>query len=258
MNMLKNEEPKEKEKKNETDNMCNTYTVYMHLNIINNKKYIGITSRKPELRWQNGTAYRNNKHFDAAIIKYGWNNFNHIILEKNLSEKEAFEKEKYYIQLYKTFDRRFGYNKTLGGEGISGYKFSNETIEKMRQNNIGEKNPMYGRVGNLHPMYGLKGKLNPNYGQKRSKEVCEKISEARKGIKLSEEHIIHLKEAAKHGSDNPRARKFIMKSLDGKILEYFNCGKEIVDKYGFDLSNIVACCRRKQKTSYGYIWEYND
>ncbi len=47
--------------------MGNTYSVYMHENNINHKKYIGLTKREPALRWQNGTAYRNNKHFDAAI-----------------------------------------------------------------------------------------------------------------------------------------------------------------------------------------------
>ena len=251
MNMLKSEEPKEKETNN-------TYTIYMHKNKINNKCYIGVTKRDPKLRWQNGTAYRNNKHFDSAIKKYGWDNFEHIILDEKLSEQEASQKEKYYIQLYNTFDRRYGYNKTLGGEGILGYKFSEKQKEIMRQNNLGEKNPCYGRRGNLHPMYGLRGELNPNYGRKASEETCKNISNGKKGLKLSEEHKQHLKQSIKHGADSVCARKFIMKSLDGEILEYFNCGQEIVKKYGFDLSNIVSCCRHKQKTSYGYLWEYND
>ena len=64
MNKLKNNEQNENEIK---DN----YSVYMHINKINNKKYVGITSRKPEVRWQNGTAYNRNPHFNAAIEKYG-------------------------------------------------------------------------------------------------------------------------------------------------------------------------------------------
>ena len=31
----------------------------MHTNIINNKKYIGITHQKPERRWKNGKGYHN-------------------------------------------------------------------------------------------------------------------------------------------------------------------------------------------------------
>ena len=34
------------------------WTVYMHVNKINGKKYVGITSQKPEERWKNnGIGY---------------------------------------------------------------------------------------------------------------------------------------------------------------------------------------------------------
>lgn len=45
-----------------------------------NKRYIGITSQKPEIRWANGKGYSYNKHFYRAIQKYGWDNFEHRIL----------------------------------------------------------------------------------------------------------------------------------------------------------------------------------
>ena len=63
----------------------NKWIVYMHRNMINDKKYIGITSRNVDLRWQNGLGYKNT-HFGNAIKKYGWENFEHIILFEGLNK----------------------------------------------------------------------------------------------------------------------------------------------------------------------------
>lgn len=54
--------------------MNNNFTVYIHHNLINHKVYVGITSMNPpRLRWQAGQGYKENKHFTAAIEKYGYN-----------------------------------------------------------------------------------------------------------------------------------------------------------------------------------------
>ena len=83
MNILKNNEQSEKEIKNK-------WTVYMHINKLNNKKYVGITSRNPNERWgKNGNRYKSSPHFYSAIQKYGWDNFEHIILKDNLTSEEA-------------------------------------------------------------------------------------------------------------------------------------------------------------------------
>lgn len=92
-----------------------TYSVYIHTNKINGKRYIGVTRSKPEKRWANGEGYKNQPHFYSAIQKYGWDNFDHFILEVD-SEELMFQLEKQYIAYYKTTDRRYGYNKSLGGE----------------------------------------------------------------------------------------------------------------------------------------------
>lgn len=89
------------------------YIVYMHRNKINDKKYIGITSQKPKTRWgKNGAGYSTIK-FKRAILKYGWNNFEHIILFEKLTKDEAIQKE---IELIKDYDSfKNGYNADAGG-----------------------------------------------------------------------------------------------------------------------------------------------
>ena len=39
------------------ENNSNCWSVYVHTNITNGKKYVRITSRSVERRWQNGNEY---------------------------------------------------------------------------------------------------------------------------------------------------------------------------------------------------------
>lgn len=93
----------------------NNYCIYKHINKINNKVYIGQTCQKPEYRWNHGQGYKQCPVFYQAIQKYGWDNFEHIILETGLSLEQANEKQQYYIKLYNSTDIEFGYNMQLGG-----------------------------------------------------------------------------------------------------------------------------------------------
>ena len=106
----------------------NTYTIYMHKNKINGKIYIGQTCQKPERRWNNGKRYKDCPVFNNAIQKYGWDNFEHIILFEGLSQNEANQKEIELIKQYNTTNRNFGYNCQLGGNDRS---ISEEGKEKI-------------------------------------------------------------------------------------------------------------------------------
>ena len=92
----------------------NNYIIYAHINKINQKVYIGQTNqKKPEYRWGKfGSGYKR-QTFYKVIEKYGWDNFEHIILEENLTQNEANEREKYYIKFYNSQEN--GYNNTEGG-----------------------------------------------------------------------------------------------------------------------------------------------
>ena len=110
--------------------MAKLYFVYMHNNKINNKKYIGQTCNI-EKRWEyNGCHYENSFKFYNALIKYGWNNFDHIILKENLSLEEANFWESYYINYYNSIEN--GYNIKSGG---SHGKLSEEQKEKIKKSN---------------------------------------------------------------------------------------------------------------------------
>lgn len=119
------------------------YYVYLHLNKINNKRYYGITSEKtPEIRWKKG--YSHNKHFESAIQKYGWNNFEHLIIASNLTKQEAEDMEQELIAKYNTNNSQYGYNLTSGG-GLGVFRHSEESKKLMSEHTKGTLNPMYGK-----------------------------------------------------------------------------------------------------------------
>ena len=92
------------------------YKLYVHISP-SGKRYYGITSmEKCEYRWKNGKLYTHNKHFTNAIKKYGWDNFQHIVLFDTLTTEEACLLEQMYIALYNTTNSKYGYNNSLGGE----------------------------------------------------------------------------------------------------------------------------------------------
>lgn len=91
------------------------WKIYLHRNKINNKCYVGQTCRKyVKTRWFKGKGYKCSAKFYNAIKKYGWDNFEHTILERNIfTLKEANIREKYWINYYNSIKN--GYNIREGG-----------------------------------------------------------------------------------------------------------------------------------------------
>lgn len=93
------------------------YSVYIHTSP-SDKKYVGVTSKLPELRWNYGYGYCRNVYFWRAIKKYGWDNFIHEVVASNLTQYEALYMEIDLIKKYDSFHN--GYNLSEGGEGLPG------------------------------------------------------------------------------------------------------------------------------------------
>ena len=63
-------------------------------------------------------------------------------------------------------------------------------------------------------------------------------------------------EAAFRRTDNKvKIRQY---SLNGEIVKDFNCSMDIERELGFDRYSILRVCQGKQKTSYGFKWNYLD
>lgn len=134
--------------------MDKKFCVYIHT-FPNGKVYIGITSRKPCLRWGcNGNRYRANL-IKNAILKYGWDNIGHYVVEENLSRLDAENLEIELIKSNKSNSTEYGYNSSSGGSvGCLGYKHTEEEKQKIKD--------------------GLKTTY-PHRGRKLSEEQKEKL-----------------------------------------------------------------------------------
>lgn len=109
------------------------YFIYKHTSP-SGKVYIGKTKQKdPKLRWLSGHGYESNKYFSNAIKKYGWRNFKHEVLARDLTEEQAYWNEIFFIDMFDSFNRKHGYNLTKGGDGSLGRPLTEEHKRKLRE-----------------------------------------------------------------------------------------------------------------------------
>ena len=85
--------------------------IYKITNDINDKVYIGMTTRSIEVRWKEHIRH-SSQFIDAAIQQLGKEHFKIEVIEE-CSEEEVDEKEIYWIKFYNSYEE--GYNITLGG-----------------------------------------------------------------------------------------------------------------------------------------------
>jgi len=170
--------------------------VYKVTNVINNKLYVGRTSKTISKRFSEhlGIAKSYNKRsillssLHNAILKYGSNKFIIECIEECKSLEHSKEREIYWIAFYRSNKFKYGYNMTKGGDGgtlgFTGRAHSERTKEKMRNVNP-EK-----RASNKGKTLPIEWKRNISIGckgLKKPKGFGEKIRAARIGKHLSEE-----------------------------------------------------------------------
>lgn len=95
-----------------------------------------LRSGQPE-KYPNKNERDKNTPIHRAMRKYGVDNFKLEIIE-NCSIEELDEKEKFYISLFKSNDREFGYNLSNGGQKTFGLKGERHSQAKLTQEEVNE------------------------------------------------------------------------------------------------------------------------
>lgn len=222
--------------------------VYIHV-FPNGKMYAGITSQRLCKRWQSGKNYTHNRRLQNAIRKYGWDNIEHIVIDRYDTAEEAGEVEKGLIAKLDLQNPEHGYNISSGGEHG---EHNEETKKRLSESRKGQNNPMYGRRGELSPRYGKPSAMR---GRKMPEEAKRKISAANTGKShpISEEtkEKIRVKNT---GANNKNSKKILCVET---CTVYASSG-EAHRKTGCLQSHISECCRGIHETTGGFHWRYAD
>jgi group I intron endonuclease len=176
--------------------------IYLITNTVNNKVYVGKSGSSMEARWYRESRGKTNRHFAAAIKKYGVDNFRFSVLVEAKDHLNDLEKE--YISKYRSYDPRFGYNKTLGGDGgipteeTRDHMIKNHWSKRSNSDDIRKKISEHTKMA-MTPEISAKISAH-NLGMKMSKETKEKMHQPR-----TKEHRENISRA-QLGHKRPRVR----------------------------------------------------
>lgn len=172
--------------------------LYLIVNSVNGKKYVGQTVRSLEARWKQhlvDARCGKGKHLQNAIRKYGEENFSISPLMSVNSKEMLNAYEIKFIRELNTIDPEVGYNIAVGGEGgahpvssevrcriskkLIGRKFSNTHRERLRQAALKRKTGPMPEWHRKRISDSLKGRVHSLKSRKRmsqsKKKLCEQI-----------------------------------------------------------------------------------
>lgn len=208
-------------------NKC--FKVYRHTLRQDGRTYIGQTCLNLKQRaGSNGQRYKHCSKFWNAIEKYGWDAFDHVIIADNLTLEEANILEEQLIREYNSIEE--GFNINLGGRN---HLWTEEQKLKMRERNLGDK--------------------NPNYNKPRTEETKKRIGEANKISQLRKRHSKETKEkmSISHKKDIP------ILCIEQNIV--YSCPSDAAIGIGLNSKksgHITEACKGRRKTAYGFHWVY--
>lgn len=196
--------------------------IYCIENIVNNKKYIGLSTDINSRKQSHFSHLRNNqhvnKHLQFAWNKYGACNFVFYVLEE-CAVDILDDRERYYIAKYQSDVNDYGYNIESGG--CAGKTIPDETREKISMALI---------------------------GRSLSEEHKNRIGQTLKGREFSTESLEKMRQAKigkMSGENHPRSKPIYCPEFN----QTFWGAAEVENLYGIDRTYIYACLSGRQKSA---------
>lgn len=217
--------------------------IYKITNQLNQKVYIGLTSRSVEQRWkehlQAVNSLKDKRPLYKAIAKYGMKNFSVETIEE-VEDDFLGEREIYWINYYNSYNK--GYNATLGGDG--------KWTRKILQYNLnGEFIASYNSINEA-----IK---NTKISESVIRGVCNKLYKTAKGyIFKYEDDKTPISDLIKQAKNNNYYKVQVYQySLSGELIAIWNSIAEA--KKATRIINISRGLNANRPSA-GYVWRTSD
>lgn len=207
--------------------------IYKITNTINNKEYIGQTTRNIAERWREHKAKSNpsdGTYLHNAIAKYGHENFTIEEID-NCADSLLNDKEAEWIIIADTYYPN-GYNLTSGGEGNP--KVDHNKILQLWDEGLCLREIASTLNVNILTV-GKHLKEYPTYSKQ------EATYRARKG----------------DFSQPSRQKGINQYTWDGKFVKHYNSAAEVVNGDEYKISHLQYACRGNQVLWNNYQWRYD-
>lgn len=245
--------------------------IYRITNLINNKVYIGKTVQGFNLRYcEKGTGiervykrhkmlkeygYGYNKHLLESIEKYGLKNFKvEECIDIAFSEYELSLKEKCWVQYHNSYKN--GYNNTIGGDGVSGFKGL-----KGKDNPASRSVVQLDLQGNFIKNWDYMTEAYNYTGVSTQKiiAVCRKYRRSAGGFIWVYAEEYNREEDYSYKEYKFPTKKVVQLDLDGNFIKLYNSKKEVSElNPEFKTSGIQRCIVKHPGIYKGFMWIYEE
>lgn len=218
--------------------------IYKITHRYNGKSYIG-QSIHIEERWKEHLRGKGNQPLHEAILKDGINYFKFEILEL-CPKEELFEKEKYWISYYDTYNHGYNLN-----DGSNNHMYATEKTKK--------EIFCYDLEGNFIKKYlSLSDAERDTNIDNSNISRAAKTNGRTKNYQWSYTYVKKMTPYKRHtgnvGKNSGKAINQYDKNM--KFIKEYPSAKEAERITGINNSSINQVCNFKRKTAGGYIWRF--
>lgn len=246
--------------------------IYKITNEVTGKFYIG-SAKDIDWRWYVHKHDLRTKTHCNPKLQHSWDYHGEekflftVIEEVEPEQAKLFEREQYYLDTLKPYERNVGYNigsEASGGDNITHHPDRDAFIQKMSQISMGENNPMFGQnhsdEARKKQKEMAKGRFTlewfvDRHGKREGKKrfIARNVALRSRKINYSYQninkgkHLSPMSEASKQKITETKHRmKKIKPLLIGDIKSDRYTTKMLMDKYDINM-NVVKHYKRKLK-----------